>query len=147
MQSRRPSEHQEKESSPEPTFTDSEDDGGDEDDEEKKRQKAMRSLMREVKLLRFRLDKYKEKEVGYFVITSEGICKQVIVLGCRKTRAKDFERSNESQSKSTQVKSLQSSVLSFCLINLLNILKGRKENIQKITEGSGENGSYDERRR
>lgn len=63
--SRRPSEHQEKESSPEPTFTDSEDDGGDEDDEEKKRQKAMRSLMREVKLLRFRLDKYKEKEVGF----------------------------------------------------------------------------------
>uniref|UniRef100_A0A336LL88 CSON010522 protein n=1 Tax=Culicoides sonorensis TaxID=179676 RepID=A0A336LL88_CULSO len=58
---RRPSEHQEKESSPEPTFTDSEDDG-DEDDEEKKRQKAMRRLMREVKLLRFRLDKYKEKE-------------------------------------------------------------------------------------
>lgn len=64
--SRRPSEHQEKESSPEPTFTDSEDNDEECDDEEKRRQKAMRSLMREVKLLRFRLDKYKEKEASVY---------------------------------------------------------------------------------
>lgn len=59
---RRPSQQAQKESSPEPSLSESEDDG-DDDDPEKKRQKALRRLMREVKLLRFRLDKYKEKEV------------------------------------------------------------------------------------
>lgn len=58
---RRLSENQQKESSPEPAFSESEDDI-DEDDPEKRRQKALRKLMREVKLLRFRLNKYKEKE-------------------------------------------------------------------------------------
>lgn len=61
--SRQPSEHKEKEETPEPTLSSSEDDqSDDDDDEEKKRAKALRRLMREVKLLRFRLDKYKEKE-------------------------------------------------------------------------------------
>lgn len=60
--SRQPSEHKEKEETPEPTLSSSEDEDADDDDEEKKRAKALRRLTREIKLLRFRLDKYKEKE-------------------------------------------------------------------------------------